>query len=724
MAKRIKIGEPVNDSEAWGFEQLERELPSDYLLITNVELPTSTGQLLEIDAIVFGAAAIYLVDIKGYSGTVEADANVWLHNERRIDNPLSKANQVARIYASRIRESLRHGEHAPWCQGMVFITGQNGSGLSLRKSQDNLSVFGPQEIVSGLTEEKFVTSLHKHPISESQRENAINVLGRLGRQPTGPAQIAGFNKVRKLGEVEGVVQWLATTNRGELRSDWILKEVDVTSGDEPSQAAADNLKAEYIRYQQLSGVPGIAACAPLISDGERIVLPISLPVGKRLSEWDIGEIDREVALNAFRTFVSAAEQFQARDLGYVSPSLDRIFMDDQGGITLLASGDQAAAGCSPIEAVGAIWKKLEQAIQSKSIGQWIADETETEFADLRFLIASEVSGKHSATAEPASVEQGAVLLGRYRLESQLESVGGVDTWRARHEAGRFPLVCTVVGSAETRWRHAQRRLALLMQNFHPGVERIFDIEHLPDDDIYVVNRSWVEAGSVSEIVDPAAAVSLLISALEALSYLHSMGILHRRICPAHVLAQADRAVLVSLSALPREELVDSIPEYVHPSVVEEGWSERADLWALCKTFTDTCIEHLKAVQPEAAERLSAFVKNIDSVALDANYAEVFGLQQRQLITELPAGIAEKWGISKGYMAFITLDMLNDGQPRSRNQIVLQALRSRRIAGNKTNKSSMSATVSRLKAAGVVEDHGKKVRLTAGFLEDWRAAGVA
>ena len=158
--------------------------------------------------------------------------------------------------------------------------------------------------------------------------------------------------------------------------------------------------------------------------------------------------------------------------------------------------------------------------------------------------------------------------------------------------------------------------------------------------------------------------------------------------------------------------------------MEDGWSERADLWALCKTFTDTCAEHLKAVQPEAAERLSAFVENIDSVVLDANYAEVFGLQQRQLITELPSDLAKRWGISKGYMAFITLDMLNDGQPRSRNQVVLQALRSRRIAGNKTNKSSMSATISRLKSAGVVEDYGKKVRLTPGFLEDWRAAGVA
>ncbi len=29
MAKRIKIGAPVNDAEAWGFDLLERELPPD-----------------------------------------------------------------------------------------------------------------------------------------------------------------------------------------------------------------------------------------------------------------------------------------------------------------------------------------------------------------------------------------------------------------------------------------------------------------------------------------------------------------------------------------------------------------------------------------------------------------------------------------------------------------------------------------------------------------------
>ncbi len=72
------------------------------------------------------------------------------------------------------------------------------------------------------------------------------------------------------------------------------------------------------------------------------------------------------------------------------------------------------------------------------------------------------------------------------------------------------------------------------------------------------------------------------------------------------------------------------------------------------------------------------------------------------------------------MNFLVLDMLNDPVPRSRNQWVLHALRYRNIPGNKTNRGSMSATVSRLKKEGIAEDYGKKVKLTEEFQESYSA----
>jgi hypothetical protein len=105
-----------------------------------------------------------------------------------------------------------------------------------------------------------------------------------------------------------------------------------------------------------------------------------------------------------------------------------------------------------------------------------------------------------------------------------------------------------------------------------------------------------------------------------------------------------------------------------------------------------------------------------------DYLELFGLSEKEsMFEEIPSSLARKWGISKGYMAFLVLDMVNDPRPRSRNQWVLNALRSRSIAGNRINRASMSATVSRLKAAGIAEDFGKKIRLTRSFREDWEKA---
>lgn len=722
MAKRIKVGSPVNDAESWGFDLLERELPSEWLLITNVELPASTGQLLEIDAIVFGDKAIYLVDIKGYSGQVLVDANVWLHDDRRIDNPLSKANQVARIYASRIREGLVPGEHAPWCQGMVFLTGQRGTSLSLRKSQDTLSVFGPDDIVAGLTDERYVTSHYKHSLTKSQRDRAIDVLGSLGRFPDGPDQIAGFNRIQRLGARNGVEQWSATSNKGELRTDWILHEVDLTSGSEESLAAADRIKDDYIRYQQLTGVPGVAACAPLISDGERLVLPVRKPRGTPLCDTKPDTLDEAAALSILRTIVSAVEQFESRNLFQVMPKVDRVFVDDVGSVTLLASADHEEADKTAVDALKPIWEKLAASVSSRVIVDWFDQLAESpDYSELRFLIAAELSGKTAPAQTKTTVVEGELLLGRYRLEALLEECGGAAIWKARHEAGKFPLVCTVVRQASERWPAAMQRLGMLMQNFHPGVERVFDLEYLSADDIYLVNRAWVDGDSLEDISDPSMVMSALISALEALGYLHAMDILHRRISPETILVQQDRAILISLSALPQNELGDSMPGYVHESVAEEGWSPRADLWALIKSFQDVSGGLIAEVDGEAYERLTAFLADPDVMTLGSDYVAALGLKPKQQITELPADLADAWGISRGYMAFLTLDMLNDGQPRSRNQIVLNALRSRRIPGNKTNRSSMSATISRLKSAGIAEDYGKKVRLTPEFLDRWYAS---
>ena len=120
--RMIRIGKPVNHAEEWAFALLEEQLPSTYIVISNLEILTQSGQPLEVDALVIGEFAIYVVDVKGYLGKLEAGVNGWELTGSWTDNSLAKANYVAKVLASRIKARLPEGVHAPWCQGVVFVS--------------------------------------------------------------------------------------------------------------------------------------------------------------------------------------------------------------------------------------------------------------------------------------------------------------------------------------------------------------------------------------------------------------------------------------------------------------------------------------------------------------------------------------------------------------------------------------------------------------------------
>ncbi len=51
------------------------------MLLTNIEIPTKTGQAFEVDALVIGEWGIYVVDVKGYIGRLNAGLHAWSLDE-------------------------------------------------------------------------------------------------------------------------------------------------------------------------------------------------------------------------------------------------------------------------------------------------------------------------------------------------------------------------------------------------------------------------------------------------------------------------------------------------------------------------------------------------------------------------------------------------------------------------------------------------------------------
>jgi serine/threonine protein kinase len=730
MAKHIKIGQPVNAAESWAFNFLQVNLPSEYLLVTNVEIPTHSGAMKEVDALVFGKYAIYLVDVKGYIGNLSVDANSWLLDGRRVDNALSKANVVSRVYAGRIKSTLLREEHAPWCQGMVFVTGHEGEGIEIKKSQLNIGVFDAKSIVKALTEKEFCTTDHRHMITASQCRKAIDVLGNIGKVPSEKSRISGFVKIKQIGSDGKIAIWDAVYEQGDLKTEWVIKEIDTTSATVSSDV--ERLEDHAARLEQLSGVLGVPMSTPLMRLDEQMALAIRKPRGQTIEEFlNVNPKSTSVA-KVLRFALTSVEQICSRGLSLRNCDVSELLVSDDFEITFQSEFLQGEIE-TPAATFKRFFNEVQKFIGDSLISDWFADDGTENLEDLKFHLTRLISGVELGAKTGPS--ENPILAGKYTLIERLSSSQVSEIWRAKHNDGQFNCVLEIVSEAESRWPYTQSRISKLMQGFHPSLERIFDVDHIPQNDSYVVSRNWIPGLSLDlilEDVSPAIIQGWLRQCLQALQYLHRQGLYHGRILPQNLVCNGDGCTLMGISVAPIGENANAfLPQYQRDESIflddvikdlKSIWLSFLSVMLRCtfeKVNSQISTERIKSfLGADCTDRVLAFINDPSSFDIGANYLLTFGLQEKLRLEVLPEKLAREWNISAGYMTFITLDMLNDRRPKSRNQIVLNAVRSRHIAGNKTNRSSMSSAVSRMKSAGIVEDHGKKVRLTADFLLAW------
>ncbi|MBI2377502.1 MAG: NERD domain-containing protein [Deltaproteobacteria bacterium] len=91
-------------------------------------LDPSTGRLHEIDLLVLGRFALYLVEVKSGPGKYEGDTQDWWRTApgedrpRYLQNPFRLTNHKSKILASRLRTKMRNPKDAPFIQPLVFLS--------------------------------------------------------------------------------------------------------------------------------------------------------------------------------------------------------------------------------------------------------------------------------------------------------------------------------------------------------------------------------------------------------------------------------------------------------------------------------------------------------------------------------------------------------------------------------------------------------------------------
>ena len=183
-------------------------------------LDPSTGGLHEIDLIVLGYGALYVVEIKSFPGRIEGDGRDWIwtppgEHARFRDSPRPLNNRKAKILASQLQRQLPAGTRSPWVESLVFLsdpdvdttglTPEGKIGVVTRDSFERAITHGE---VPGLDPQKLTRRIDRPTMRA-----VIQGLSKLGLRPRKARYTAGQYELGEiLGETDTFQDRLATHN--------------------------------------------------------------------------------------------------------------------------------------------------------------------------------------------------------------------------------------------------------------------------------------------------------------------------------------------------------------------------------------------------------------------------------------------------------------------------------------------------------------------------------
>ncbi|MGS0825876.1 NERD domain-containing protein [Shewanella sp. 0m-8] len=656
MARMISFGTPVNDAERWAFSLLADELPEDYILLTNVEIPAKSGQAMEVDALVIGEWGVYVVDVKGYIGRLDAGLHAWSLDGREVDNSLAKANYVARVLAGNVKHKIPVGVYAPWCQGMVFVTGRKGEEIELEKQQGSLSIYTPKQIVDALTKEWGLTAPRKHQVTDTQKELVLETIGQVAVVEKRNNQIHDFTKLKCLFIQSGLEVWQAEYNPGEWTAPWLLKVLIPTQFTDSNQSEAHEaqLRSEFLRLQSLSGCCGVPYCAPLIQDGEQLVLPIRMPRGVPLNVLQSEQMTTYQLLEILRRSVTGLQQIHRRGFTVGGWTSNCIFVSDMGDVEFIDIKDNVSNN-EDIKAYAEGFLTIAEQTQQPRIYQWYREAIAGSTTDLDAL-RSDLSalidhGVCDTVPEKVDITAGAIIDHHFKLEQFITAKETSQFWRATHLQGQYQCGVSIYSKVQANWPMLSNIYRTLAKVYHPHIEKVLAFGQLPQSENLFIARAWEYGVSIDELEEIRLGQPLMwfTQLLTGLQYMHQMDIYHGAICPKNIICNPNKAILVNFGIGLDIAASHYASQYADPRLWEvEGEAER-DLYGLVASFVDAMApESLKGDLGHAGiiKALEAFdrqwfgealydvchkVLNFDlSVHAGMNYLEMFDLAENNV----------------------------------------------------------------------------------------------
>ncbi len=646
MAEHVSVGEPANDAEIWAFQFLKENLPKNYILITNVDVYSDNNQPFECDVIIVGDWGVYVVDVKGYQGRLEAGKDVWAHNSRHVDNPLPKLNQNARVLASRCKRRLKYNQHAPWCQAMTFITGGLGGEIIIATGDHKLPVFSQKNIIKALTSTDYITAHHKHKLEKYQKDLALGAICDFKLLREKQKRVANYKKLNKLFHRGDVEVWVVEPEGHAFDFKYWMKYVDISG---KSIETIDRLKAqfkkEYYLLSELSDLPTVPAVLNYHDDGESIALVHQGITGVKLSNVDAFDIQA-----VMYTVLESLIEMQKKGINHRALSLDTIYLGEDGKVQLLDVGyarsrdTQTIVSPSQLENPWLPPEYIESGIYTNLSGSYqfamtflplIVDNNPSSTSTLEFVSEEYVprlstefnqfegveewlsmaiscneherlglddlvscfappSEKNSIQDDAFELSIDSVIADKYKLEECIGRGGTSSIWRARHLIGEYQCCLKVLDSFDGADDIAKKEFDVLRTLYHPNIVRIFDLDIIPGEDSYYLICEYLDGETLNQIdASDAGVLDYFKQILSALQYLHRIGRIHKDVKPENIMIVSGKATLIDFNASLLSSRLIGTTRYKDPLVKSRDWEPFSDIYSLVISF----VERISGMHP-------------------------------------------------------------------------------------------------------------------------------
>lgn len=175
MAKYVPIGQPINRAEENGIRALRDHLPEHYVIIGSFDLKLEgRANSLEFDAVIIAEHCLYAIEIKGWSGKIEAKQNRWMLEWGALADPFIHLEKKAKALRSFLGAQVKDFPNVP-VEAIVFLPRAPVLGSAFVRRKDILCE--THEIIERLASEKLIYRLGPGPfLDPNLREKVLEAL--------------------------------------------------------------------------------------------------------------------------------------------------------------------------------------------------------------------------------------------------------------------------------------------------------------------------------------------------------------------------------------------------------------------------------------------------------------------------------------------------------------------------------------------------------------------